>query len=266
MISPYSHSQNSHASKKSSAHYFFNGRAINITVLVALGKIASKQTKGTQSTTQAVTQLSNYASAHPDATIRYHASDMCLHIHSDVSYLSEVNARSRAGGTFFLSAKPTNPAKPTNLAKPANTTKPPSADSPPPPYNGAIHTISAIMANVMASATEAEFGALFHNARDAVPLRTPLIEMGHPQPDTPIQTDKACAAGISNETFKQRRSKAIDMRFYWIHDRIKQGQFLVYRAPGTGNLAAYFTKHHSPAHHKLMRSRYLLELHKPVPV
>jgi hypothetical protein len=105
---------------------------------------------------------------------------------------------------------------------------------------------------------------LFHNACDVVPLRTAPIEMGHPHPATPIQIDNACAAGISNETVKQHRSKAIDMRFYWIRDRIKQGQFLFYWAPGTDNLADYFTKHHSTAHHKLMRSRYLLELHKPV--
>jgi hypothetical protein len=107
---------------------------------------------------------------------------------------------------------------------------------------------------------------LFHNARDAIPLHTAFIEIGHPQPATLIQTDNACAACIFNETVKQRRSKAIDIRFYWIHDRIKQGQFLVYWAPNTYNLADYFTEHHSTAHHKLMRSCYLLELHKPVPV
>jgi hypothetical protein len=119
------------------------------------------------------------------------------------------------------------------------------------------------MATIMASATEADFGALFHDARDDVPLRIALIEMGHPQPATPIQTDNACAAGMSNENVKQRRSKAIDMWLYWIRDRIKQGQFLVYWAPGTDNLADYFTKLQSPAFHKLMRSRYLLELRKP---
>jgi cytochrome b involved in lipid metabolism len=53
------------------------------------------------------------------------------------------------------------------------------------------------------------------------------------------------------------------MRFYWIRDRIKQGQFIIHWRAGKDNLADYFTKHHSPAHHKLMRSRYLLELHKP---
>jgi hypothetical protein len=181
---------------------------------------------------------------------------MCLHIHSDASYLSDAKAHSHVGVTFFLSAKH------------ADTKKPPSDDTPPPPsYNDVIHTSSVIMANAMASATEAEFGALFHNARDAVPFRTALVEMGHPQPAISIQTDNACAAGITNETVKQQHSKAIDMRFYWIRDRIKQDQFLVYWAPGTDNLADYFTKHRSLAHHKLMRSRYLylLELHKPVP-
>jgi hypothetical protein len=69
------------------------------------------------------------------------ASDMCLHIHSAASYLSEANARSRAGGTFFLRSNP------------IDTTKPTSTANPPPPYNSAIHTISAIMANVVASAT-----------------------------------------------------------------------------------------------------------------
>ena len=42
-------------------------------------------------------------------------------------------------------------------------------------------------------------------------LRTILEDMHHPQPATPIQTDNACAAGICNDTVKQRRSKAMDI-------------------------------------------------------
>jgi hypothetical protein len=136
-------------------------------MLVALGTIASQQSKGTQATAQALTQLLNYATAHPDATVRYHASDMYLHVHSDASYLSETSARSRAGGIFFLSQRPSDPSKP------------PAPTAIPPHQNGAIHIISTIMCNVMASAMEAELGALFHNARDGIPLRTTLIEMGH---------------------------------------------------------------------------------------
>jgi hypothetical protein len=58
------------------------------------------------------------------------------------------------------------------------------------------------------------------------------------------------ATGYSNDTIKQKRTKAIDMRFYWIKDRVKQGQYNVYWGLGYQNLAEYFTKHHSPAHHK----------------
>jgi hypothetical protein len=44
----------------------------------------------------------DYLATHPDAILRYHASDMVLHIHSDAYYLSVSNARSRIGGLFFL--------------------------------------------------------------------------------------------------------------------------------------------------------------------
>jgi hypothetical protein len=125
--------------------------------------------------------------------------------------MSEASARNRAGGILFLSQLPADPSKP------------PAPTSIPPPQNGAIHIISTIMRNFMASAMEAKLGALFHNARDSIPLRTTLIKMGHDQEATPMQTDNACDAGVANETVKQRRSKAIDMHFYWIRDHIKQG-------------------------------------------
>jgi hypothetical protein len=229
----------------------FYARAIDSTMLVALGTLSSAQAKGTEATALALTHLLNYCATHPDAVLRYTASDMYLHVHSDASYLSERNARSRAGGLFFLSDKPDDP------------TKAPAPDSVPPPLNGAVLVYCSIMKVVLSSATEAEFGGLFFNSKEAVPLRTMLEELGHPQGPTPIQTDNACAAGIANDTVKQRRSKAMDMRFYWIKDRVAQGQFIIHWRRGIDNLADYFTKHHSPAHHQLMRSRYLLELHRP---
>jgi hypothetical protein len=42
-----------------------------------------------------------------------------------------------------------------------------------------------------------------------------------------------------------------------------QHQFVVHWRKGADNLADYFTKHHSRAHHRLMRSRSLLDLHRP---
>jgi hypothetical protein len=70
------------------------------------------------------------------------------------------------------------------------------------------------MKPVLYSAAEAEAGALFSSCKEATTFRTTLSEMGWPQPPTPVHTDNSCAAGIANNTVKQRRSKAIDMRFY----------------------------------------------------
>jgi hypothetical protein len=214
----------------------YYGRAIDLTILVALGTLANAQANGTEATTQAVTQLLNYCMSHPSA--------MHLHIHSDASYLSVSKARSHAGGIFFLSDKPGN--------------QPPDPTSTPPPINGAVH-IQAL---------------LHHETHPILPHRSQkrssliqcniaLTEMGHPQAATPLQTDNQCASGIVNDTVKQCRSKAMDMHFYWVKDRIAQGEYNVHWRKGTNNLADYFTKHHSPAHHHLMRSCYLLELYNP---
>ena len=50
---------------------------------------------------------------------------------------------------------------------------------------------------------------------------------------------------------------AMDMRFYWVRDKLKQKHFEVFWKPGVSNLRYYFTKHHSPEHHKVMRPIYL---------
>ena len=52
------------------------------------------------------------------------------------------------------------------------------------------------------------------------------------------------------------KSKAIDMRFCWLRDRVEQGQFKIHWAPGDENWADHFAKHHSPTHHKRVRPIY----------
>jgi hypothetical protein len=79
----------------------YYARAVDPTVLMPINDIATEQTKATEKTQAATNQMLDYLATHPDATIRYHTSDMILHIHSDASYLSVSNARSRLGGLFF---------------------------------------------------------------------------------------------------------------------------------------------------------------------
>ncbi len=66
-------------------------------------------------------------------------------MHSDAGYCNEKKSRSQVGGHFFL-----------------------SNDNDFPPNNGAILTIATIIKEVMSSAAEAELGALYFNAKEAV--------------------------------------------------------------------------------------------------
>ena len=122
--------------------FLFYARAMDNTLLVA-----AVQTKGIAKTMDATIQLFNYAATNPDAAIRYHWSNMTLYAHSDASYLSKLQARSRVGGYFYLG----------NIHKAANN----------PPPNGPIHVGSRILKNIMAAAPEAEIGAFFHNGQGA---------------------------------------------------------------------------------------------------
>ena len=130
-----------------------------------------------------VNQFLDYMATNPHAKIRYRASDMILNLHSDASsYLSAANARSRAGGYFFLGSTPVN-NEPIKL-------------------NGAIHIQCTILKLVAALAAEAELGALFLNAQEAKVIRLILMELGHPQPKIPINIDNTTAVGIVNNTIK----------------------------------------------------------------
>jgi hypothetical protein len=215
----------------------YYSRAINATILVALSSLASTQATPTEGTMQQTHHLLDYVATHPDAIPSYAKSNMILGIHSDTSYLSEPKAQSRAGGHFFLS-NGTNEA----------------------PKNSAILNISQVIKSVMSSAAEAELGVLYINACEAVPCNTILHEMDHPQPPTPIQTDNSTALGVVTNNILPRRTKAMDMRFWWLHDRDAQEHFRYYWCPGTTNLGDYWTKHHCSTHHQEKQSKILTSL------
>jgi hypothetical protein len=84
----------------------YYARAVDPAVIISLNDIATEQNKTTLKTQVAANHLLDYLATHPDATIRYHKSDMLSHIHSDASYLSVSNARSRLGGLFYCENKP----------------------------------------------------------------------------------------------------------------------------------------------------------------
>jgi hypothetical protein len=70
---------------------------------------------------------------------------MQLKIHSDASYLSEPNAKSRIGGYFYFGNKIASPKKPLS--------------------NGPHLCHTTVLKNVVSSVADAEFGSLFVNAK-----------------------------------------------------------------------------------------------------
>ena len=112
--------------------FLYYARAINTTILPALGSITTQQAAPTENTMNLVKTIIDYAATHPDTIITYCSSHMVLSAHRDASYLSESKARSRAGGHFFM-----------------------SNDSCIPANNGAVVTISQTIKAVMSSAEEA---------------------------------------------------------------------------------------------------------------
>ena len=141
----------------------YYARAADNKLLVALNAIASHQSKVTVHTEQLVHTLLDYVAMCPNDGIVYQASDMVLCAHADASYLNKTKSRSRAGAHIYL-----------------------SEDDPIPCLNGVVLTIATIIKFVMALAADAELAALFIDAREMVPHRQTLINMGWPQPGSPV--------------------------------------------------------------------------------
>jgi hypothetical protein len=214
----------------------YYGRVVDPCFLVALNEISTEQAKPATATRGKTDMLMDYLHTYPNAAIHFYASDMILKICSDAAYLVLPKAKSRVAVHYHLGWKH-NPDR----------------------VNGAVAILCQTLKNVVGSATEAEIGGIYTRGRHGAPMITALEEMGHKQPSTgtPFETDNSCAHGILNSKMHQKLSKAFDMRFWWMKDRIKQKQYNLQWAPGKTNRADYFTKHFPPWHHKKKRYQYI---------
>ena len=138
----------------------------------------------------------------------FRARYMVLSAHSDAGFNNESKARSQADANIFLS----------------NNDQVPRCNRP-------ILTISQIVCFVMSSAAKVKLGGLFVISKLMVPICQTLIEMGSPQPPTPIQTDISTSASVVNNTIVLRDIKSMDLIFHFLRYYMVQGQFRFYWAP-----------------------------------
>ena len=213
-------------------YFRYYAEAIDSTQLVKLGQLASQQNRPTEATKKEAAMFLDYVATWPNATLVYRASDMVLRSISDGSHRGEPQGGSRVGGIHFYGSK----------------------------TNGAVQIVCKLLDVQSSSACETELGALYENGRVIAGLRTMASEFGYVQEQpTEVECDNKCAVGIACETEKQKRAAAMDMRFLWVADRVRQGQIRVSWSKGEGNLADYVTKIHSHKHHREMRKLFVCD-------
>jgi hypothetical protein len=129
---------------------------------------------------------------------------MILAVHTDTSYLSEQNGKSRASAHFYLTNHDDEKFN-----------------------NGTILTLSSIIKHVMSSASKAEWAALYYGCKLATPICLTLEKMGHPQLKcTMITTNNITAQGLTMGTMTPKASILMDQCFHWLKCRNAQHQFL----------------------------------------
>ncbi len=50
------------------------------------------------------------------------------------------------------------------------------------------------------------------------------------------------AEGLASDTVNARRSKSMDVRFFWLRDRVQKAQFIIRHLAGRWNISDFFTK------------------------
>ena len=80
------------------------------------------------------------------------------------------------------------------------------------------------------------------SAQRAVQHRNTLADFGYPQPPTLLRIDNTVALGLADNKLNRKRSKSMDMRYFWLTDSVRQGHFRVDHIAGKHNIADHFTK------------------------
>jgi hypothetical protein len=201
-------------------YFLYYARMLDDLILPTCNEISASQANPTQRTILSTWRLLNYLHSHRTKVVRFTGCDMVLKVDSDAAFQVRPKSISVAGGWH----------RPGNLGDDVSV-------------NGSILAISCQIPTVCQGVSEAEYAALYINGSAAAWIRTNFAAVGYPQKPTVIITDNSCAEGIANDTLTAKKSKAIAMRYHWIRDRVRLGEFLVQWKPGSENRADFFTKH-----------------------
>ena len=96
---------------------------------------------------------------------------------------------------------------------------------------------------VVLSTTEAEYMAITRAAQQILWMYSVMSEVGFPQPRPALlYRDNAGAITLTKNTKHNARVKHINIRHYYIHERVDDGDIVVQHVPTSDNLADIFMK------------------------
>ena len=152
-------------------------------------------------------QVVDYASTHPNATIRYHASHMVLMKDTDSAYLVLLEAHSRTAGYYYFTNHMIYYSKVI------------------PTPNGPIIIEFKTLKIVVPSSDESKTGGTSKNAQNLIPLGHNLKTVYLHQQTTkgsPVITVNLTYQGILTCLIEPHKNKTWYMRYHWLEDRIFQ--------------------------------------------
>ena len=91
------------------------GRGVDKTLMLTLNELAPAQAQRTEATKPALLKLLDYCATHDDVKIRYFASEMVLHVHSDASYFFCNLFKKISTSSLWVYLIPKSPTTSTNV-------------------------------------------------------------------------------------------------------------------------------------------------------
>ena len=132
------------------------------TIMPALNDISTQQAHPTANIRKQMQMLLDYLTTNSNTKIRYSASDMQLHLDTNVAYLVADKAKSWISSYFYCSDKAMVPhSKPT--------------------LNAPILVKCKLLQHAITSVAEAETVALFYNCQTVINIKNMLYALGHPK-------------------------------------------------------------------------------------
>jgi hypothetical protein len=206
---------------------------------MALSAIASQQSAPTEETLACINRFLDYIWTHPDAKIRYRASNMILNVHSNVSYLSAPKAQSCAGGYVFLNSIP--------------------QDSKPIIINGTSHTSHAQSENLLQRLLpKPNLALLFSMHRKLKYYSLSLKNSGTHNCLRHLFTSRTQPPlALPTTQSKDNSPKPWRCGTFWLLDGEVQKLIRFYYQPGRENIGVYLSKHHSSDIHHHVHPCYV---------